>query len=96
MDPETEQRFERLERMITSLVDATSHEQRLSKLAEIAASLAESAAEHEQAIKKLREAQDRTDEQLRRNEEQQARNEEDLSALIRIMDEWIRRNPRRD
>ena len=97
MDPETQRRLERAERMLTSLVQvAKSHEQRLSKLAEIASSLAESAAEHEPAIKELRAAQKKTDEQLRRTDEQQARNEEELSALIRIMDEWIRRNPRRD
>ncbi len=56
MDPEVRERFERMEGVVSGMLETVS-------------GLLTLAAEHQRAIDKLRQAQEKTDEQLRQNEE---------------------------
>ena len=108
MDAESESRFQRIEGNLQNLTEivlslgrtSSDHDARIGRLEEavarlsdVVAPLAQTARDHEEkfsrvldilatlaeAHERLRQAQDRTDEHL--------------AILIRMMDEWIRRNP---
>ena len=74
MEPETRERFERVESVLFRLTDT------LSSLAEIVSSLAQKMQLLDDKLLSLASAQEKTDEQL--------------GILIRMMDEWVRNNPR--
>lgn len=61
-------------------------ENNLSRLVDVVSTLAQVVKSHEERLSRLTESQVRTDELARQTQEE-------LSGLIRMMDEWIRRNP---
>ena len=95
MDPEVNERFERIESSLVRLVEiAVSHEERLDRLTASQERLVEShqwiVESHQslvQSHQSLVAAQAKTDEQIKLVNEE-------LGVLIRMMDEWIRNNPR--
>lgn len=74
MDPEVNERFERLENNLNRLVGVVS-------------TLAQVVKSHEERPSTL-------DEKMVRLAEAQAQTQGELSVLIRMMDEWIKSNPR--
>ncbi len=62
-------------------------ENNLDRLADIVSSLVQVARSHEERLDRLTEAQARTDEVVKLTQE-------GLGVLIRMMDDWIRKNPR--
>ncbi len=95
MEPEISERFERVETdlrllrdVASSLVEvARSQEGRLQRLTEAQGLLTEAEGRLTEAQGRLTEAQARTDELFKQTQGE-------LSVLIRMMDEWIRNNPR--
>ena len=88
MEPEVVERFERLEANLNHATDA------ISALIQLARS-------HEERLDRLTESQARTDEQIKQTQELIKQTQEEirqtqgeLTILIRMMDDWIRRNPR--
>src|SRR6266700_3553948 len=101
MEPEVRERLERLEGIIASVGEdvrslaevarslvevARSQAEDVRLLVEVARSLVEVARSHEGRL-------DRVDERLDRLALAQQESHEELSVLIRMMDEWVRRNP---
>lgn len=74
MDPEVNERFERIENKLETLVDVVT-------------TLAQVATQHEEEIAEIRRI-------VRETSEQMKHTDESLGVLIRMMDEWIRKNPR--
>ena len=81
MDADVNERFERLEN-------------NLGRLVEVVSSLAEVARSHEDRLGASEERLAALDARMDRNAELQAKNDEHLAIVIKMMDEWIRNNPR--
>jgi hypothetical protein len=78
MEPEVRERFERLENLVGGLTEV------VSGLVTVAA---EQGRAMREGFEQLRLRQEKTDEQIKHTDGT-------LSVLIRMMDEWIRSNPR--
>ena len=95
MDPNLESRVDRLERDLEKLVGV------VNQLAGVVANLAEAQKHTDQQLQQIAEAQKRTDllaqqlfESQKRTDEKMLETTEKLNALVQIVDDWIRNNPR--